>query len=377
MRFALFLASQCEQVTVWAPVRVWESGVAPPPGSWRLDLGGVRIAHHDWYNTFASYYRLWLRRSRSWRRHGNSLVRDHDIIVLWHPSPMIGMISKCATRFEKPLVVVLAGDMRAQSDRILASGGIKRLLYRMLMEYWVRREVRFCQNASLLYAYNGDLAARHASSRAQVKLMRSFSQLSLDDFIYREDTCGGPGIRLLRVCWLVPSKGIEYLLEGVSLLIRQGMKVELEIVGKERVVGYQAGLENLAKRLGIGDQVRFSGWVAFDQIQEAYLRSDIQVISSLAEGTPRVIFEGAARGLPLVSTNVGGIPQAVQDGFDALLVPAADPVAVAEAVRRVVQDGTLRRKLIEHGYASAREASFERVGVQFVADLQSLTAVGA
>jgi len=376
MRFALFLASRCERVTLWAPVDVRAAETSPPPDSWRLSLNGLRVEHHDCYRTFVEYCRLWLRRARAWRRHLGAIMDDHDVVCLWHPSPMLRMVARAASRRRKPFMVVLAGDMLSQSDRILAASGAKRLLYRLLVGFWVRKEIRDCRNASMIYAYSRELAARHRSSRAQIKLKRSFSQMSLDDFVYRTDTCQGDQIRVLRACWLIPSKGLEDLLEAVGLVVGRGARVWLDVIGKERVAGYQASLEALASRLGIRDRVSFRGWLPFDRIHEAYVGSDIQVISSLAEGTPRVIFEGAARGLPLVSTSVGGIPLAVRDEHDALLVPPRDPVALAVAIERVIDDGVLRRRLIEHGYANAREASFERDGMEFLADLRSLVARG-
>ena len=171
---------------------------------------------------------------------------------------------------------------------------------------------------------------------------------------------------------LVPSKGLECLLQTAALLAGRGLPIRLDLIGKERVPGYRASLERLARSLGIGNCVEFSGWIPFDRLQEKYLQSDIQVISSLAEGTPRVILEGAARGQPLVSTNVGGIPDVVKDGYDAVLVPPGDPTSLADAIERVIKDGLLCRRLVEGGYRSAREASFERAGMQFLADLQSL-----
>jgi len=373
MRFALFLAARCEQVTLWTPVVVREPGTSPSPDRWRLDLGALRIEHQDHYNTFVSYYKLWLRRGRSWQQHADHLVREHDVVVLWHPSPMIGMVARSANQFKKPFVVVLAGDLRAQSDRILASRGLRKFLYRLLIRFWVRREIRCCRCASLLYAYSRELAMRHSSSTAEVKLMRSFSHISLADFVHREDSCQGTDVRLLRACWLIPSKGLEYLLKAVAVLVRRGVNVRLEVIGKERTAGYQGRLENLARRLGIGDRVHFPGWMPFDRIHEAYLRSDIQVISSLAEGTPRVIFEGAARGLPLVCTTAGGSADTLRHETDALLVPPADPTAMADAIQRIVENGPLRRRLIENGYALAREASFEHVGLEFLEDLRKLT----
>jgi glycosyltransferase involved in cell wall biosynthesis len=109
-------------------------------------------------------------------------------------------------------------------------------------------------------------------------------------------------------------------------------------------------------------------------MKEVYSRNDIQVISSLAEGTPRVIVEGFACGLPLVCTNVGGNTQSLQHGENAMIVPSQDSMAIAEAVEIIVKDRALRRKLISNGYATARKFSFEKLGLEIVNDLQNVIA---
>jgi glycosyltransferase involved in cell wall biosynthesis len=82
-------------------------------------------------------------------------------------------------------------------------------------------------------------------------------------------------------------------------------------------------------------------------------RSDIFVLSSLSEGFPVSILEAMAAGLPVVATAVGGVAEAVVDGETGLLVPAADPDALAEALDRLVADPGLQRRYGEAGRARA------------------------
>ena len=67
----------------------------------------------------------------------------------------------------------------------------------------------------------------------------------------------------------------------------------------------------------------------------------------------------------------------VRDGYDGVLVPPGDPALLADAIERVIQDGVMRRRLIEGGCKSAREASFERAGMNFLEDLRSLVSEGS
>lgn len=370
IRLPLQFATHAD-VTLWAPVRSGRR--VPHPDSWRVDVGPLRIEGHDLYHSFAGYYRLWPRRVLTWRRRARQLMARHDAVILRLPSPMVGLVTRGARRAGKPLVFIVAGDMLAQSDRIIASRGLKRVMYTRLTRMLARQERRLGRSAAIVYAYNAELAERHRGNDRPVHRLRD-PHLSLGDLVHREDTCAGEEVRILRVCWLLPSKGVEYLLESVALLRSQGRGVRLEIVGKERTPGHAAVLERRVRELGLAEVVTFAGWVPFDRMPSVYLRSDLQVISSLAEGTPRCIDEGAAHGLPLVSTTAGGCADVLQHERTALLVPPADPVAMAAAIGRVIDDGELRRALIRAGYDLARSATFEVAGRAFLDGLRRLLA---
>ncbi len=371
IRFPLSLATHCEHMTLWSPVAVRESDAPPPANSWHVDPGNMKIEHHDNYNTFVKYYILWVRRAYAWRKQAERLIRGHDIIVLRAPSPMLPLISSLAKRLKKPFVVLLCGDIESQSDRIIGSQGLKWLAYRSLVKFWVYQEIRWCKNASIIYAYSDELVYRHRAQKSVRRFART-PHLCEKDFMYRKDSCQGDVIKLLRVCWLLPSKGLEYLFETVAILNNNGFNVELQLVGKERIPGYEASLRAHAEKLNIKEKIIFSGWIPFDRLKEVYVQNDIQVVSSLAEGTPRCIIEGSARGLPLVCTEVGGCVDTLTNEKNALLVPAADPRAMASAVERLIRDGVLRRKMINQGYEMARANTFETLGMQFLDKLREV-----
>jgi len=372
IRFPQFLAAHGAEVTVWVPVR---TASAAPAGSWPVDLGGLTVEPHDPYRSYAAYYRLWPRRVLAWRGRAARLTAAHDVVMLRLPSPMLRLITRAARRASTPLVLMVAGDSLAQSDRIQASRGLRRVLYERATRYLVGQERRCARHAAIVYAYSEELAARHRAGGAPVRRFRT-PHLSVRDIVKRDDTCQAPEVRILRACWLVPSKGLECLLDAMAVLRSRGRRVRLEVVGQERGSGYTERLLARARQLGVADVVALSGWVPFDRIREVYLRSDVQVISSLAEGTPRCIVEGAAHGVPLVSTTAGGCLDVLEHERTALLVPPGEAAAIAGAVERVIDDGRLRRALIAHGYGMARAATFEAVGPGFLDELRSLVREG-
>jgi glycosyltransferase involved in cell wall biosynthesis len=102
---------------------------------------------------------------------------------------------------------------------------------------------------------------------------------------------------------------------------------------------------------GLSDRVELLG--AEGAVAELLTRSDIFVLSSRSEGFPVSILEAMAAGLPVVATHVGGIAEAVVDGETGILVPAADPQALAGALERLAADVELRRRLGAAGRARA------------------------
>lgn len=94
----------------------------------------------------------------------------------------------------------------------------------------------------------------------------------------------------------------------------------------------------------IADRVRFTGPLAGTDLDRAYGAADALVLASHAETYGMVVTEALARGLPVIATRVGGIPEALGDG-PGLLVPPGDPAAFAAAVRRWLVDAELRQRL--------------------------------
>ncbi len=368
IRFPVQLATHCEKMSLLAPVRELSEEDTPSPQSWKLNPGTLQIVPHDQYNSFAGYFKLWLKRHCVWKKHIQSLIADHDLVLLRIPSPLVSVVSDIAKELNKPYGLLLAGDIQAQSDRLAKSRGVMRLVYKIFLAYFVRKERIAATHSSILFAYSEELAARHHIRRDIVRLIRT-PHLSLKDFGPTPTGHLREPIRLLRVAWLLPTKGIDHLLEALALLVNKGFNMVLEIVGQEREAGYENYLKAKAQELGISDRVTFTGWMSFDRIKVVYDRSDIQVISSLSEGTPRVIVEGAAFGLPLVSTAVGGCKDVLFDRQNALLVGPADPILMANAIQELITNDSLRKRIALQGYEDAKNSTFEMLGVSIAQDL--------
>jgi glycosyltransferase involved in cell wall biosynthesis len=129
---------------------------------------------------------------------------------------------------------------------------------------------------------------------------------------------------------LIPVKAADVFLRALAELRDVPWSASLVGDGDER-----CRLERLAAALGLSDRVAFHGHV--DDAARLFPAFDVFVLSSRTEGTPIVLFEAMAASVPVVATAVGGVPDVVS-GTEALLVPAQDPVALAQAIRTASLD---------------------------------------
>jgi glycosyltransferase involved in cell wall biosynthesis len=101
-----------------------------------------------------------------------------------------------------------------------------------------------------------------------------------------------------------------------------------------------------AASLGLSDRVIFTGQV--NNVQVYFVAADVLVNPSHSEGSPYVLLEAMAAGLPIVATAVGGVPEMIENNETALLVPASDPQAMANAIARMLNDEKLAGQLAEN-----------------------------
>ena len=132
-----------------------------------------------------------------------------------------------------------------------------------------------------------------------------------------------------------PRKGIEVLLRAMARLRAQDMPVRLRAVGDFETAEYQRQVVRLSEDLGLADAI---DWIGFQRNVDSQLaQMDLFVLPSLfGEGLPMVLLEAMSAGLPIVSTRVEGIPEAVRDGREGLLAEPGNANELAAAIGKVV-----------------------------------------
>ena len=112
-------------------------------------------------------------------------------------------------------------------------------------------------------------------------------------------------------------------------------------------------LENYAKKLGIKQDVIFTGWIK--DLTQVYSELNIVTLTSLNEGTPVALIEAQAAGRPCVATNVGGVPNVIEDGRSGFLVPSQDIKRFIERLFKLLNNPMLMRTMGKYGRNIVKE----------------------
>jgi phosphatidylinositol alpha-1,6-mannosyltransferase len=179
---------------------------------------------------------------------------------------------------------------------------------------------------------------------------------------------------LLTVGRLVPRKGVDTVLRALPAVAQALPDVAYVVVGTGPD---RARLERLTDELGLREHVVFRGRVPHEDLPRYYSTADLFVMPARedppdVEGFGLVFLEANACGTPVIGARTGGIPDAIQDGDTGLLVPPADPEALADAIRHVLTQPDLATALGRQGrHYAVNEASWAHAAERMYSVLAS------
>jgi len=169
--------------------------------------------------------------------------------------------------------------------------------------------------------------------------------------------------RLLFVGRLIERKGLKYLFQAILLM--RGYNVELHIAGSGKQATY---LKDLAHELGITERVIFEGKVPNSRLKELYRECDIFVLPSIVdsrgetEGLGVVLLEALSYQMPVVASDVGGIPDIIKDGETGYLAKQKDPQSLADKIITVMENHENSLRISEQGLKFSRDYfNWERI----------------
>jgi glycosyltransferase involved in cell wall biosynthesis len=323
--------------------------------AYRLRADNVVLRPLPFYDRLPAFYRaLPAALAQLWRT-----LPGCDLVNLRIPTPLGVYAYVLARVLRRPVFLIVVGDLAGVSESVQVDS-LKRLAYRLYLavEEWLQERMV----ATAPSFVNGQALYAKYNRPGRRVLLTTTSTISDQDVIDRPDSgIGEPGhgpIRLLTVSRIDPRKGLRYLPAALADLVRRGHDVALTIVGP--TVGTLGEEErgrvlSGAAELGVAERLDFAGARTLPQVLAIAREHDLFVLPTLpGEGVPRVLLEAMASGLPVVVSDVAGVPTLVQHEVNGLLVPPADPVAIADAVDRLIRDPDLRRRLIAVGHRAAR-----------------------
>jgi glycosyltransferase involved in cell wall biosynthesis len=293
------------------------------------------------------------------------LMPEWDLVYVFVPS-YPGAVAYTVGRLfmRKRMPVYLANDWEEITPYTFRGRGWKRALfpaYRWTLTQWERWIMR---TAPLALTAGRALHQKYGGEGRPVYETVPVMEMRHTDMVRRDPETLGSPVRMLYVGSLIPRKGLPVLFDALLLLAQKGVHVTLDLVGEG---AGRAELEALVAKLGLGDRVTFHGFVENGPaLFTWYRQADLFVLPTYSEGFPRVLYEALGHSLPVVATAVSGIPRLLRDGEHALLVPAGDAAALADAIERMVTDDAARRRMVRNGYALVEPILAADPALQFV-----------
>jgi glycosyltransferase involved in cell wall biosynthesis len=171
---------------------------------------------------------------------------------------------------------------------------------------------------------------------------------------------------VLSAGFLIERKGHHRIMQALSELAAKGLSADLIIAGGPgREDRYETEIRRRASELGMTNSVHFAGHVAPETLAELMSAADLLCLASTREGWPNVVHEAMACGTPVVSTNVGGVPDMIPLTDYGLIVPAGDAAALRDALALALSRSWDRRRIAAWAHSRSWQQVAHEVIKQF------------
>jgi glycosyltransferase involved in cell wall biosynthesis len=334
----------------------------PARSHYRLPSTDVEFVALPHYPRVSSIWRM-LRSVRASCRAFRHELERLDAVWIFGPHPMAVLFAWLARRHRKPLIL----GVRQHYPRYIA-GRLPgaRWLWALPVAHALDAAFRYLGRQAPTIAVGDELARRYAGG-APV-LATGFSLVRRSEVVSPAQALAkrwSGELRLLSVTRLDPEKNPLLLVETLAKLRVRDPRWRLVIAGDGPMRGQ---LLDEIERRRLNDVIEVRGEVSNGpELWGLYRSCHAFLHVSLTEGVPQVLFEAQAAGLPIVATDVGGVRAALAAGGAGLLIQPRDPEAAVTALRRLANEPSLRRRLIEAALEQIQtqtlEAQLDRIAL--------------
>lgn len=289
------------------------------------------------------------------------LVLRHNVSVIIAQSPYEGMVSglvkQTARLIGKPvrLIVETHGDFEQvlfQQRQVSFQG-----LYRRIMSWSAAYALRQADVLRAVSQATEEQLHKYAPGKPVVRLMAW-----TDSTVFRETPRAVPLADAQDIIYagvLTPLKGVHFLVKAFAQISSDFPTAHLYLVGKLQDTEYVAKLKEAVSTHHLTERVHFTGAVNQQELATFMGRGRVLVLPSTTEGMGRVLVEALLCGTPVIGSNVGGIPDVIQDGVNGYLFPPGDVNALSQRLTDILRDphiddmGTRGRAFAERLFSEA------------------------
>ena len=366
-----FSKSISTSVTVFSPVKVLSKLPSKlhcySPVSCHIEF--FELPFYDSFRSFSSLPLTFLFRQL---KSVNRALSNFSHIVVRAPNVNIFFfnlfIFLLRRRIDSKLYLVMSGNILTQASVASPQNFIKYLISKLFISLIANSESLFSSTSHTLFLYGDELLKRFSCIRQPQKVItRTPLFLTAPSDKLSTPFLQLPSVKLLRVCSVIPSKNILLFIRSFDLIKNSypSLDITATIVGPHKDKEYLDLIRNEINELRLNEHLFLSGQIPFGpELFKIYQTHDVQFMTSSSEGIPRVLLEGDTHGLPLISTNVGGIPSFYIHNHNCLISDST-PESFCYQFSRLFNSPDLRKRLVSCQLSDSSMYTFPSVISQY------------
>lgn len=276
----------------------------------------------------------------------------HDCRIIIAQSPYEGVAAAIAKQIAgwcgKKVALIIESHGDFEADLFLQ----RRIIFAKGLYWLMQRFARFALNrADALRAISHSTRVQLAAWRPDCAIEQFITWTDIKAFLHaKEHVVKSAEPIVLYVGVLIPRKGILHLINAFAEVVKDFPLIRLVLIGREDDHVYVQRLRDHIHGLNLHSQIRFLAEMPQQQLAQYMAQAHVCVLPSLSEGLGRVVVEAMAAGTPVIGSQVGGIPDVIQDSITGFLVPSGDETALAEKLRWILEHPEKTQEMGQQAY---------------------------